>query len=110
VARGDGERIRRVPRSHAYALKRSTERVEATVMAVRPDPLRLDTVAASIVRARYRCTMCHKHCLVPCRFTIAEFQVLEQAVAEADRSPGVSGETDTDTPSHGNEDPVPRHP
>jgi hypothetical protein len=33
-----------------------------------------DSIAAGILRARYRCTMCHKQCLVPCKFTAAEFR------------------------------------
>ncbi len=26
------------------------------------------------LRLKYRCTMCHKQCLVPCQFTAAEFR------------------------------------
>jgi hypothetical protein len=35
--------------------------------------------SAVALRARYRCAMCHKNCDTPCRFTAAEFRLLEQA-------------------------------
>jgi hypothetical protein len=41
-----------------------------------PDP------SASALRARYRCTMCHKNCQTPCRFTAAEFRLLIRASGE----------------------------
>ena len=33
-----------------------------------------DSPASEWLRQKYRCTMCHKRCLVPCRFTSAEFR------------------------------------
>jgi hypothetical protein len=41
-----------------------------------------DSVAAGILRARYRCTMCHKQCFVPCRFTAVEFSEMVQEADE----------------------------
>jgi hypothetical protein len=38
--------------------------------------------SAVALRARYRCTMCHKNCQTPCRFTAAEFRLLEQGSRE----------------------------
>jgi hypothetical protein len=38
--------------------------------------------AASTLRVAYRCGMCHKQCLTPCRFTGAEFRLLQQTVAQ----------------------------
>jgi hypothetical protein len=38
--------------------------------------------SAVALRARYRCTMCHKNCMTPCRFTAAEFARLEQAARQ----------------------------
>jgi hypothetical protein len=45
-------------------------------MAVEPELDLLDSVGAQALRSQYRCTMCHKHCPVPCRFTGAEFRAL----------------------------------
>ena len=45
-------------------------------MAGEPEFDPLDSVEAQALRSRYRCTMCHKHCPVPCRFTGAEFREL----------------------------------
>lgn len=45
------------------------------------------------LRARYRCTMCHKHCLIPCTLTAAEFRELEREAIEG--TPPVVG-TDTE--------------
>ena len=74
-------------------------------MADGPDPLRLETTAASILRARYRCTMCHKHCMVPCRFTLAEFRALERALSEAEERTGVSSDGSAGATRRGDEDP-----
>ncbi len=46
-------------------------------MAPCPDP-----PAIVKLRSRYRCGMCHKHCVVPCVFTRAEFAILEQAAID----------------------------
>ena len=35
-----------------------------------------DSADLWLLRTKYRCTMCHKKCLVPCRFTAAEFRQL----------------------------------
>ncbi|MBV8461687.1 MAG: hypothetical protein JO368_00230 [Acidimicrobiales bacterium] len=40
--------------------------------------------AASRLRAKYRCTMCHKQCRVPCQFTVAEFDRLLEAAIDED--------------------------
>ena len=37
-----------------------------------------ETATTVMLRARYRCAQCHKRCLVPCRFTAAEFRQLER--------------------------------
>lgn len=43
----------------------------------------MDSSAASQLRATYCCTMCHKHCRIPCKLTAAEFRQMEQAMTEA---------------------------
>jgi len=35
-----------------------------------------------MLRARYRCTMCYKHCLIPCSLTAAEFRMMQQGAFE----------------------------
>jgi hypothetical protein len=47
-------------------------------MEVQPNP----AVPADELRARYRCTMCHKHCRIPCRLTAVEFQQLQDGTFE----------------------------
>jgi hypothetical protein len=42
------------------------------------------------LRAAYRCEPCHKHCLVPCRFTAAEFRELERSLVEGRSTDGAS--------------------
>jgi len=55
-----------------------------------------DSVEAGILRGRYRCTMCHKQCFVPCRFTAAEFSEMmldtDEGSSESEGSSG--GPTD----------------
>ena len=46
-------------------------------MALCPDP-----PAVVMLRAQYRCAMCHKHCAVPCQLTRAEFAILEQTAID----------------------------
>ena len=40
-----------------------------------PDGFERDSVQR-MLSSTYRCTMCHKQCLVPCRFTAAEFKMM----------------------------------
>ena len=47
------------------------------------------------LRIKYRCTMCHKQCLVPCQFTGAEFR---QLVAETGRGGAVPDASEGDAP------------
>jgi hypothetical protein len=49
----------------------------------------LDSVEAHVLRHRYRCTMCHKCCPVPCRFTGAEFRELAATFQESGIPPEV---------------------
>ena len=51
-------------------------------MAMEPELDLLDSVEARALRSQYRCTMCHKHCPVPCRFTGAEFRALAATFSE----------------------------
>jgi len=44
---------------------------------------RFESVELRLLRARYRCTLCHKHCDIPCQFTAAEFRRLAQELDEA---------------------------
>ena len=43
-----------------------------------PDGFELDSVQR-MLSSTYRCRMCHKQCLVPCRFTAAEFKMMVRA-------------------------------
>lgn len=38
---------------------------------------------ASTLRSLYRCSMCIKHCRIPCKLTAAEFRRMEKAMTEA---------------------------
>ena len=61
-------------------------------MVVRWGPGEPDSSAASILRETYCCTMCHKHCRIPCKLTAAEFRQMEQAMSDAiATSPEVDG-------------------
>jgi hypothetical protein len=51
-------------------------------MAVKWSAEELDS-AASKLRSMYRCSMCHKHCRIPCKLTAAEFRQMERAMTEA---------------------------
>jgi hypothetical protein len=51
-------------------------------MAAEPEIEPLDSVDAEALRSQYRCTMCHKRCQVPCRFTGAEFRELAATIRE----------------------------
>jgi hypothetical protein len=44
------------------------------------EPDGLDPLVVSELRSRYRCTMCHKQCQVPCSFTLSEFQQMARIV------------------------------
>ena len=37
------------------------------------------TAAERSLLSEYRCTMCHKHCETPCRFTASDFRQLVEA-------------------------------
>ena len=37
-------------------------------------PAYVDPPEVVRVRMRHRCLMCHKHCLIPCKFTASEFR------------------------------------
>jgi len=37
-------------------------------------PAFVDPPAVVRLRMLHRCLMCHKHCLIPCKFTAIEFQ------------------------------------
>jgi len=37
-------------------------------------PAFVDPPAVVRLRLRHRCLLCHKHCLVPCKFTASEFR------------------------------------
>jgi hypothetical protein len=52
-------------------------------MVARWSPGEPDSSAASELRAKYCCTMCHKYCRIPCKLTAAEFRQMEQAMTEA---------------------------
>jgi hypothetical protein len=56
-------------------------------MAAEPEVDLLDSVEAQALRTQYRCTMCHKRCPVPCRFTGAEFRALAATWIEGDAPP-----------------------
>jgi hypothetical protein len=66
-------------------------------MAAEPGVDRLDSVEAQALRSQYRCTMCHKRCPVPCRFTGAEFRALAAALSRGGALPeAVPSSTDRD--------------
>jgi hypothetical protein len=46
-----------------------------------PDGFKRDSVQRRLA-STYRCQMCHKQCLVPCRFTAAEFKMMVAQYAE----------------------------
>lgn len=50
---------------------------------------------ALMLRKRYRCDRCYKGCLIPCRFTAAEFRQMERESHEAtpDEGPNVGEST-----------------
>lgn len=61
-----------------------------------PDGFKRDSVQRMLASA-YRCQMCHKQCLVPCRFTAAEFKMMVRAkcaedleAGESDHQPGAT--------------------
>jgi hypothetical protein len=56
-------------------------------MAAEPELDLLDSVEAEALRSRYRCTMCHKRCQVPCTFTGAEFRALAATLREGGTAP-----------------------
>jgi hypothetical protein len=39
-------------------------------------PASVEPQAVRRLRFLHRCLMCHKHCLIPCKFTAAEFREL----------------------------------
>ncbi len=43
-----------------------------------------DSIEGGTLRARHRCAMCHKQCLVPCKFTAAEFRQMMLEAEEGD--------------------------
>jgi hypothetical protein len=54
------------------------------VMETPPTHPGIDPAAVVRLRQEHRCARCHKHCLVPCRFTAAEFRQL----VDGDRARG----------------------
>jgi epoxyqueuosine reductase QueG len=58
-------------------------------MAGEPETDPLDSVEAQALRSQYRCTMCHKRCPVPCRFTGAEFRELAATWRDGGNRPEV---------------------
>ena len=56
---------------HRRVFKQNDVAVDTPIMWV-------DSDAARRVRVEYRCAMCPKQCLVPCRLTTADFRLLEQ--------------------------------
>ena len=59
-------------------VKRGCRPADALLMAPRPERGWDESTRAAMLRAQYRCAMCHKRCLVPCRFTAAEFRRMEE--------------------------------
>jgi hypothetical protein len=58
-------------------------------MAAEPEVDLLDSLEADILRSKYRCSMCHKRCQVPCTFTGAEFRALAAAVRKGGTPPPI---------------------
>lgn len=56
-----------------------------------PDGFKRDSVQR-ILASAYRCQMCHKQCLVPCRFTAAEFKMMVHARCAEDLEEKDSGQ------------------
>lgn len=52
----------------------------------------------SMLRKRYRCERCYKGCLIPCRFTAAEFRQMERESDEATPDEGSNAGESTDCP------------
>jgi hypothetical protein len=54
--------------------------VKGTPQHADPDymPAIVDPPAVVRLRKLHRCLMCHKHCLIPCKFTAVEFQQILQ--------------------------------
>jgi hypothetical protein len=63
-------------------VKSARRSVDGTDMTSRPVPGDESERTASMLRTHYRCAMCHKHCPIPCRFTGAEFRLLQQTLVE----------------------------
>lgn len=61
----------------AGAVKKVTRPADAIFMPT--TPAWDESPRVRVLRTRYRCDRCYKSCLVPCRFTAAEFRQLEQS-------------------------------
>lgn len=42
----------------------------------------MEPPAAEMLRSKYRCKMCHKHCLVPCRLPSSVFRQMAEGTYE----------------------------
>jgi hypothetical protein len=81
------------PRSGALDQNVKSPTRPVDVVGVGSNPSGGDEVdeAAVALRVKYRCAMCHKQCRIPCRFTGAEFRLLQQAVLDGLSDQAVEG-------------------
>ena len=65
-------------RQWAESVKGTPRHADSVVMPAFAEP-------QAVVRLRmlHRCLMCHKHCLIPCKFTAIEFQELLRNESES---------------------------
>jgi hypothetical protein len=61
-------------------------------MAGSPQSRSMEPDFAWELRLKYRCTMCHKQCLVPCQFTAAEFRRMVAAGEDGTLVDGSEGD------------------
>ncbi len=72
-------------------VKQGGRPADGILMAPRPERGWGESTRAAMLRRQYRCAMCHKNCLIPCRFTASEFREMAEDLPVGECSDRVAG-------------------